>query len=251
MALNNMSTSGMLRYGDFLFRYRNMIFPAVLIMLLVGFRPGTGFGGGVNNIYPVLAGIAIVVFGQLIRSMVIGLAYIKRGGMNKKVYADTLVISGIFSHCRNPLYLGNLMIVFGLTLMHNNYTVFLLCTVFFLVSYIAIVMAEERFLRGKFGQEYDDYCSQTSRWLFRFKGLANTLGNSRFDWRRVIFKDYTTILTWAITLDLVLAEKALYRDGFENYAAVVMTYSVPIMIMMVAGVLVRMIKKSPAHAGTG
>jgi protein-S-isoprenylcysteine O-methyltransferase Ste14 len=61
-------------------------------------------------------GVVVLAGGLALRSLVVGLAYIKRGGKGKKVYADALVTDGIFAHSRNPLYLGNILILCGLAL---------------------------------------------------------------------------------------------------------------------------------------
>jgi hypothetical protein len=46
-------------------------------------------------------GFVISLVGQLVRILTIGLDYIKRGGKKKTVYAEKLVTTGIFAHCRN------------------------------------------------------------------------------------------------------------------------------------------------------
>ena len=67
-----------------------------------------------------IAGVLIILSGLGLRAVVIGLAYIKRGGVNKMIHADTLVTNGLFAHCRNPLYAGNLLVVAGLLVIFNN-----------------------------------------------------------------------------------------------------------------------------------
>src|SRR5690625_1233205 len=109
-----------IRYGNFLFKYRNIIFPLVLCALLFGFYPVQPLGNTDWSVGMNLLGFLISLTGEGIRVAVIGLAYIKRGGVNKRVHADTLVVEGIFAHCRNPLYLGNLLILLGLFIIHNN-----------------------------------------------------------------------------------------------------------------------------------
>src|SRR5437773_7797155 len=102
----------MVRIGNFLFRYRNGIFPAVLVLLFVN-SP---------KLFPldtvaVVLGLAVALTGQLLRAVTIGLAYIIRGGKKREVYAEALVQGGVFAHCRNPLYVGNLLVVLGLGLI--------------------------------------------------------------------------------------------------------------------------------------
>ena len=68
----------------------------------------------------IILGLLITVTGQLIRGATIGLAYIIRGGKEGKVYAEELVTTGIFNHCRNPLYVGNILMLFGVGVLSNS-----------------------------------------------------------------------------------------------------------------------------------
>ena len=237
-------SSSLIGYGNFLFKYRNMVFPAVLLLLLAGFKPGHTAGNGSYDIYLVAAGILIIISGQAIRAMVIGLAYIKRGGLNKKVHADDLVSTGIFAHCRNPLYLGNLLIVLGLLVVHNNFWVYAIGLGFFLVSYSAIVIAEETYLQNKFGDEYTAYCNKTGRWSFNFHGLGKTFEDMQFNWRRVILKDYTTMMTWTTTLGLLLIWRTVTFQGLRNSGVTITYMTTAIALLLMTGLGVRLLKKS-------
>ena len=58
------------------------------------------------------------------------------------MYAETLVTRGFFAHSRNPLYLGNFLVLLGLFVIYNNPWVYALGVAFFAVTYRAIVAAE-------------------------------------------------------------------------------------------------------------
>lgn len=192
-------------YGDFLFKRRNAVFPIFLICLFLAFQPRTDLPW-----LPRL-GIAITLSGQLLRGAVIGFAYIKRGGLNKKVYADTLVTSGFFAVCRNPLYVGNVLILGGLLLVHGHPVVLLIGSAFFLIGYQAIIATEENFLRNKFGSEYEQYCASVPRWWVRVERLPAALHGMAFDWRKVVYKDYSTVASWGT--------QALALFGYREYVA--------------------------------
>src|SRR3546814_20757943 len=74
-----------------------------------------------------------------------------------------LVTGGIFGVCRNPLYLGNMLIYAGVFLMHGHPLVVALGIISYFLIYQSIIAAEEFFLRGKFGQAYADYRSEERR----------------------------------------------------------------------------------------
>ena len=188
-------------------------------------------------------GVATVLLGQIVRAAVIGLAYIKRGGKNKTIYANTLVTNGIFAHCRNPLYLGNLLILAGFFIIHNNPAVYALGGIFFLLSYRAIVLAEETYLHTKFGKEYDDYCSIVNRWLPKFAGLPATVASMDFNWSRVLAKDYTTMLTWFTTIMFILIEEHIYQHGLAESYPFIIQISCYVFLAMIIAFLVRTLKK--------
>src|SRR6185369_11260885 len=144
----------MICLGNFLFHYRNGLFPLAYLLL---FWPAPILFA--TDTLAAVLGLGIAMLGQLVRAVTIGLAYIKRGGKDRQVYADTLVQEGLFSHCRNPLYLGNFIIIVGLGVAANSWLFILLGIPFFALAYRAIIAAEENYLRNKFGKEFDDYCA--------------------------------------------------------------------------------------------
>src|SRR5437867_265430 len=99
------------RFGHFFFAHRNLVFPLVLAVLLGGLRPVPFLGSPRADRWLDVIGLLIALTGQALRVAVIGYAYIRRGGKDRKVYADQLVTEGFFNHCRNPLYVGNLLVL--------------------------------------------------------------------------------------------------------------------------------------------
>lgn len=192
----------LVRAGRLLFHYRNVLFALVLLALLAGFRPVHAAGAAVDWLD--VAGLVVALAGQSLRVAVIGYAYIKRGGKDRQVYAAKLVTEGVFAHSRNPLYLGNLIVLLGLFMIHGNTWVYALGGAFFLFGYSAIVAAEEDYLRGKFGEQYVVYCRRVSRWLPDFRGLTRSLEGMRFDWRRVVVKEYGSAYSWTVGAVLLL-----------------------------------------------
>jgi len=196
----------MVSIGNFFFRYRNVLF---IFLYLALFIPSphifTEDALGQNYyIWPIILGLIITVSGQLIRGLTIGLAYIVRGGQNKKVYAENLVTEGIFHHCRNPLYVGNILMLLGVGLLSNSILFVGVLMPLFLFIYQAIVLAEENFLRNKFGKDFEMYCNRVDRWWINWKGIGRTLQGMRFNVRRWILKEYNTQFIWLVGITLIL-----------------------------------------------
>jgi protein-S-isoprenylcysteine O-methyltransferase Ste14 len=74
----------------------------------------------------------------------------------------TLVTSGVYGVIRHPSYLGLLVNSLGWALAFRSW-VGVLITAFLIPPLLSRIRAEERLLRTQFGDEYDTYCSRTSR----------------------------------------------------------------------------------------
>ena len=219
--------------GNFLFRTRNALFPLLYLTLFLGQQRVSEAA-----VAMLAAGAAIALVGQGIRILTVGLDYIVRGGRQRKVYADSLVQTGLFAHCRNPLYLGNLLMIVGFGVAANNPWYLGLAMPLFFFGYACIIAAEEHYLLGRFGERYRHYCAQTPRLLPRLAGLGETLRTFAFNWRRVIVKEYTTICMTLLML-VLLAAKSLNADaqGWLLSGGL-------ILLILLACLVVRMLKKS-------
>lgn len=196
----------MISIGNFFFRYRNIVFIFLYLALFIPspelFREA--HFGEQYYWWPIIIGLLVTVTGQLIRGATIGLAYIVRGGKDKKVYADRLVTEGIFNHCRNPLYVGNVLMLVGVGILSNSLIYVCVFIPLFLFIYQAIILAEENFLRNKFGKAFNDYCARVSRWGINLKGIGTTFKNMRFNGKRWILKEYNTQFVWLAGITLLL-----------------------------------------------
>lgn len=217
--------------GNFLFRTRNGLFPVLYLVLFIG--GPTAFTHGTQAL---IVGGAIIVIGQAVRVLTVGLDYIVRGGRNKKVYADGLVQNGLFAHCRNPLYLGNLLMITGMGIASNNLYYLLIAMPLLFLAYTCIIAAEEYYLRERFGEEYCQYLARTPRLLPELKGLVQAQWDYPFNWRRVVVKEYSTLCISLLML-IALSYQALRPD---------MSWQLALCLAVVVGLLcagVRGLKK--------
>lgn len=213
----------MVKLGNFLFHYRNILFPVFYLMLFI---PSPHLFSDYR--IALVLGFSVAMFGQICRVATIGLKYIVRGGKNRRVYAEDLITEGLFAHTRNPLYVGNVSILIGLGLMTNTLLFNLVMSPLFIFIYQAIIRAEENFLRNKFGAAFDEYCADTNRWLPKLKGLSETMSSMEFNWKRVIIKEYTSAYIWLSGAVLVIV-KTFYRlESQELY----LTYRYPMLVVL-------------------
>jgi protein-S-isoprenylcysteine O-methyltransferase Ste14 len=68
-----------------------------------------------------------------------------------------LVTRGAYGVVRNPIYTGAFLIWFGLAAAYATGAVFLLTVLYVIPAYVLYVSAEQRMMRSRYGQEYDDY----------------------------------------------------------------------------------------------
>ena len=198
--------------GNFLFRYRNALFPFACVLL---FLPDPDPDPFPNLWIAVVVGALIALLGQLIRIGTIGLRYVVRGGRGRRVYADDLVTEGIYAHTRNPMYVGNLLIAAGLAIASNSWITIAIAIPLGLFMYASIIAAEESYLRSRFGAAFDAYCRDVPRWFPRLTGLGTTLGSMKFHWRRVLVKEYGTPFGWIAVL-VVMTLYNLWDAGLWN-----------------------------------
>ena len=191
----------LIRIGDFFFKYRNLLFPLMLVVLFLSSPPPAQYFGQewIEDIVDIIA-LGLVLAGLSLRSAVIGFRYIKRGGLNKKVYAENLVTDGFFAVCRNPLYVANFLICTGILAKHGATIVFPLGMAFFALVYISIVAAEEYFLRNNFGEAYVAYCKDVPRWRMKWSRLKMATEGMTFNLKRALIKDYSTITNTLVAL---------------------------------------------------
>lgn len=232
----------LVRYGNFLFHYRNKLFPVVLLSLFFFFRPVLLGGDLQLDRWLDAAGVLVALAGQALRIAVIGYVYIIRGGKNERIYAEDLVTGGFFSHSRNPLYLGNILVLFGLFLIHNSPWVYIIGVPFFVIGYVAIVAAEETYLREKFGAAYDEYARDVPRWFPRLKGLRASIGDMTFNWRRVVLKEYGSTFAWTLGAIVLMTAETLIYSSYRENAAFLNTLWIVLGILAVAYSTVRYLK---------
>jgi protein-S-isoprenylcysteine O-methyltransferase Ste14 len=189
--------------GAALFRYRDALFPIVLIAAALGTRPRLAGTMRTDHLMDAI-GFAVSAIGQAIRMLVVGLVYITRGGQNRQPWANSLVEGGIFGHARNPLYAANMIILLGLALVHNGWAMYLVVLPAFAFMYSAIVRAEEQYLSSRFGGVYDAYCQRVPRWIPRLRGVGTTILQGSFNWLKVLRKEYGTPFAWVSGFLLLL-----------------------------------------------
>ncbi len=99
--------------------------------------------------------------------MVSGVREFKQSGTNVNPFqpALQLVTSGPYRFTRNPMYLGMVILLLGISLMFSLEWGLILTPVLWLAYDRLVVAREEAYLTAKFDQPYREFLTRTRRWL--------------------------------------------------------------------------------------
>jgi protein-S-isoprenylcysteine O-methyltransferase Ste14 len=120
-----------------------------------------------------IIGLAVAAVGEAIRLWASG--HIEK--------TRSLATGGPYAHCRNPLYLGSVLMGLGAAAAAASPWVVLAMAVYFSAFYPSVVRSEAEFLRQKFPEEYAAWSRDVPLFLPRI--TPGGPRSSRFSWERV------------------------------------------------------------------
>lgn len=197
--------------GKWLFRWRGFL-PLILVVLFVLAMPDYHYLSMDKQLelYWKILCLLVSFAGLGVRVFTIGYTPRKTSGRNrKKQVAETLNTTGIYSVVRNPLYLGNFLMIFGLALFTHFWWLVLIYTLVFWLYYERIIFTEEAFLREKFGDVYLSWAEQTPAFIPKFKNYQKS--NLRFSLRNVLKREYNGLFAMILSFTIL--------DIAANYVA--------------------------------
>jgi protein-S-isoprenylcysteine O-methyltransferase Ste14 len=80
---------------------------------------------------------------------------------------EHLVVTGLYRHVRNPMYVGVVTVVMGQGLLIGSLPVLGYGAGLWLTFHLFVLAYEEPKLRRTFGAEYDRFCENVPRWIPR------------------------------------------------------------------------------------
>lgn len=194
------------RSGSFLFRWRSYL-PLFMIFLIVLALPHSDRNrdiGRLDDLWSVICAF-VSLSGLMIRIATIGCTAKGTSGTNtKRQIADSLNTTGMYSIARNPLYLGNFFIGFGISMLPRSWWFSLVFVLMFWLYYERIIFAEEEFLREKFGALYLDWSAKTPAFIPNLKAWHHP--ELSFSCRKALrneYKSYYTLVTAYCLFDVL------------------------------------------------
>jgi protein-S-isoprenylcysteine O-methyltransferase Ste14 len=85
-----------------------------------------------------------------------------------------IITTGVFAFSQNPLYLGGILFLFGISLAFRLSWALILLVPSIAACHYILIVPEEKYLTAKFGEDYRAYTATVHRWLGR-KGVKREL----------------------------------------------------------------------------
>ena len=111
------------------------------------------------------AGIAVIVFSGVI--VAVSLWGFKKADTSFRADrpSTALITGGLFRFSRNPVYVSMSLLYAGVAVLLDNLWVLLLLVPLHIIMHYGVIVREERYLEGKFGEEYVRYKAAVRRWI--------------------------------------------------------------------------------------
>jgi len=184
------------RLGATLFRWRSLTpIPIIAVGLVLG-RPTPA---------SVLLGVLVTALGEFIRAW--SGAHIGSRSRTRGDDVGPLVRTGPYGRCRNPIYLGNLLVGAGIVWAVNVPLLLTAFVLLFFLQYGFVVVWEEAQLRVAHGPAFATYCARVPRWLPRTGGDPS--GPAPFGPRAVLRSERSTLLGLVLAFALLCGLMAL------------------------------------------
>jgi len=226
--------------GNWLFKWRSYLPLLVIPLFIIALRQAKLFehilGDKATDYWETLS-ICVSFLGLGVRCITVG--YVPRGtsGRNtKSQLAESLNMTGMYSIIRNPLYMGNFIIVLGITLFIQVWWFALMVWVGFWLYYERIIFSEEEFLRKKFGASFIDWTKKTPILFPNFKNWKKP--ELLFSLKTVIRREFSTFFSIvAVFFFLEVSTNLLLKGKLEVRMSWVYFFIIGLIIYLICLIL--------------
>lgn len=205
--------------GAWLFRHRGVLPLFLLIPGLWSLSHFQYFAGShsLQHVWDWIC-LSVSILGFIIRVTTVGFVDDGTSGRNTVCQlASELNTTGWYSVVRNPLYLGNFLIMLGIIMVPADLFLIAITCCLFWIYYERIISAEEAFLSQKFGQAYSSWSRNTPVFLPRLSGWVAPSRTFRI--RMVLRREYCAVLLIGLAflllnfLEHMVADQKYYVDS--------------------------------------
>ncbi|MDA5094460.1 isoprenylcysteine carboxylmethyltransferase family protein [Aliiroseovarius sp. KMU-50] len=123
--------------------------------------PGLGFGViWMRGLGVLLAGVGLAIMLAAIWEFIRA-----RTSIIPRQKPTTFLRRGIYRYTRNPIYLGDVLVLAGAILWLDVLPGLILIPLFILLINNRFILGEEAMLRELYGEDYEDWAKKVRRWL--------------------------------------------------------------------------------------
>jgi protein-S-isoprenylcysteine O-methyltransferase Ste14 len=197
------------KLGNAFFRWRSYI-PLILLPILILRLNDLNQSFANQHLEIIYQAFCLLISfsGEFVRIITIGFVPSGTSGRNTKAQrATALNTTGMYSITRNPLYLGNFLIILGVSVFTRSWQIVLINCILFLLFYVPIILVEESFLLTNFGDKYKEYLTKAPCFFPRFN-LWNSAEND-WSWGMVIRREYSSIFSTTLSF-VIIAHIRIY-----------------------------------------
>jgi protein-S-isoprenylcysteine O-methyltransferase Ste14 len=221
--------------GNWLFRWRSFLPLVLYVLAAMVIAMEADSHQPIFNFQWAIICLMVSMWGQIIRAITIGYTPKGTSGRNTKMgqVAEVLNTKGIYSIVRHPLYLGNFFMWLGIIMYVGNHWFTIVCVLLFWLYYERIMLAEEQFLRRKFGVLYEKWAEKIPPFFPSFTQYKSS-GDS-FSLRNVLKREYSGFFAVFLSFALLDALKTYthigitqWQDVITNFWGILLLINVPV-----------------------
>jgi len=226
--------------GNWLFRWRAVPPVLALLLLMLHLQDYQYLLGSkrADDIWQ-LGCLLVALLGLALRIHVVGHTPKDTSGRNaREQRAASLNTSGLYSVVRHPLYLGNFLVYLGTVAFTHDLWPAVVCLLGFWLYYERIMMAEEAYLRARFGTQFEEWALATPAFLpSARRWCPPTLP---FSLRNVLRREYNNV--FSVVLAMFLLDSAS-DSAAHGHFTLGHWWSIALVVGFLAWLLVRSLKR--------
>ena len=225
-----------LKIASLCFRYRAISIVPVILIIYVFFIPDDP--GRYNTLLNIV-GFIIALSGGLIRMTSVGFSKPVTSGRQNYLTAENLNTTGLYSLVRNPLYVGAFFIYNGVLIAYSSIFAIIFMNIFFIINYYFIIFSEENYLKGQFGDSYENYLESVPSMVPNFRNYKKNEG--KFHLFKVLLREKNTTFYWFFlyVVSLLLKQYKLNDGAIDNF----WLHAVPVIMLFIFNIILTIYKK--------
>jgi hypothetical protein len=185
--------------------------------------------------------LIVSLSGLVVRALTVGYTPKNTSGRNTAggQIAEVLNHKGIYSTVRHPLYLGNFLMWLGLFMYLSVWWFVVICSLLYWIYYERIMIAEEEFLRKKYGSAYESWASKTPAFIPNFSLWQSA--DLSFSMKNVLKREYNGLFAVALTFTIFNAAAHYFYDQTFQ---IDLFWKITLIVCFVIFITLRTLKKS-------